>query len=136
MAMKVSIAMVAMAATLISFLAQSQAPTDGPNGLGFARNWVVPCELLDRQLKGETLTKPVEARLGTLCEGALLGVMSVNWFKPPFLPFCVRDNDRVIDYAETFLAFMKANPDFEKKAFGIALLVALGRAHPKSECGG
>jgi hypothetical protein len=88
-------------------------------------------------LKGETLAKTVEARLATLCEGAFIGIMAVNYStKPPFLPFCVGDNDRVLDYVENFLAFMKANPDFATKGFGIAILVALGRAHPKSACGG
>jgi hypothetical protein len=133
--MKDWLATVAVVAALSPFLAQAQAPTEAPTGLGFAGSWVVPCELLERQYKGETLSKPVEARSATLCEGAMLGVMSVNWSKPPVLPFCVRDNDRVIDYVETFLAFMKANPDFEKKAFGMALLVAFGKAHPRSECG-
>jgi hypothetical protein len=134
--MNISKTAVAMAAALIPFLAQAQTQTEGPDGFALAGNWVMWCELLDRQLKGETLTKPMEARLATLCQGAMFGVMSVNWFKPPFLPFCVRDNDRVIDYVEIFLAFMKANPDFATKGFGVALMVALGRAHPKSECAG
>lgn len=135
--MKLSTAIGAILAASISFLAQAQTPTEGPTGLGLAAGWVVPCQLLDRQLKGETLTKPVEARLATLCEGALIGIMAVNYStKPPFLPFCVGDNDRVLDYVEDFLAFMKANPDFATKGFGIAILVALGRAHPKSQCGG
>jgi hypothetical protein len=132
--MKISRATVAIAAALIPCL--SQANGDAPPGLGQAEEWVVPCELLDRQLKGETLTKPAEARLATLCEGAILGIMAVNWIKPPFLPFCVGDNDRVIDYADIFLAFMKANPDFAKKGLGIAILVALGRARPTAQCGG
>jgi hypothetical protein len=77
-----------MSAALASFLAQAQLPTEGRTGFWLVGNWVVPCELLDRQLKGETLTKPAEAKLATLCEGAMFAIISGNYFKPPYLPFC------------------------------------------------
>jgi hypothetical protein len=95
----------------------------------------VPCELLDRQTKGEQLTKPNQAVLAALCQGAFSGIMAVNFITPPYLPFCEGDNDRLIDYVEIFLAFMKAHQDYATKDFGFAVLVALERAHPKSQCG-
>ena len=125
----------AIAASLIACL--SHANTEGPPpGFGQAGTWIVPCQLLDRQLKGETLTNTTEVRLAAFCEGAFAGIMAVNYASPPYLPFCEHDDDRLIDYVETFLAVMKANPSFATKQFGFVVLVALGRAHPKPECGG
>jgi hypothetical protein len=46
----------------------------------------------------------------------------------------VRDDDRPIDYVRIFLRFMEGHPDYAQKKFGLAVLVALSQAHPKSEC--
>ena len=107
--------------------------TEAPPGLGRAGTWVVPCQLLDRQTRGETL-KSEEAQFAALCQGAFSGIMAVNFIDPPYLPFCERDNDRLIDYVRIFLAFMRGHPDYATKNFGLAVVLSLSQAHPKEEC--
>jgi hypothetical protein len=111
------------------------AETEAPAGLGQAAAWIRPCELLEKQIRGETLTT-VEGRLATLCQGAFTGIMAVNYVSPPYLPFCEGDNDRVVDYVRAFLQIVKANPEFATKKFGLVVLAALGRQYPVSACGG
>jgi hypothetical protein len=52
------------------------ADTEAPAGLGQAGDWIKPCTLLDRQVKGETLG-PVENNSAALCQGAFTGIMVV-----------------------------------------------------------
>ena len=60
--------------------------------------------------------------------------MAVNYVDPPYLPFCIPDGVSLIDYVRIFLSAMQANPQLSGMNFGVAMLAALGRAHPKEEC--
>jgi hypothetical protein len=132
--MEISRVVVAIAAALVPCLCQ--ANIESPAGLGQAGTWAWPCQLLDRELRGETLARADDRTAAALCQGVFFGIMAVNYVSPPFLPFCEGDNDSLVDYVEIFLAFMKNHPDAATKKLGIVLIAALGGAHPKSQCAG
>jgi hypothetical protein len=103
-------------------------------GTGTAGWWVQPCQLFDRMVATQKTLPESDLARAALCQGLFTGIMAVNYIDPPYLPFCEGDNDNPIDYARTFLAFMRANPSYADKKLGVVLLVALGRAHPKEQC--
>jgi hypothetical protein len=111
-----------------------RANTESPPGLGQAGSWVAPCSLLDKQIRLQKVAEGAEGLQATLCLGAFTGIMAVNYISPPYLPFCIGDNDSTIDFVRIFLAFMAAHPEYKTKNFGLAVMVALGQAHPKSGC--
>lgn len=115
------------------FTGAARANTEAPPGMGQASFWVSACRLLDQSVQGAKLTAD-DAQLAATCLGAFNGIIAVNYITPPYLPFCTADNDRPIDYVRIFLRFMEGHPNFAQKQFGMAVLVALGQAHPKSEC--
>jgi hypothetical protein len=115
------------------FADTARSDTDAPPGEGQAGYWFSVCQLLDRSVQGAKLTTD-EARLAAGCLGAFSGIIAVNYISPPYLPFCEGDNDRPIDYVRIFLRFMEGHPNFARKQFGMTVLMALGQAHPKSEC--
>jgi hypothetical protein len=119
--------------TLLSGPMMACANTDAPPGIAQASFWVPSCLLLDRRTGGAKLTAD-EDQLASFCLGAFTGIMAVNYISPPFLPFCDTDDARRIDYVRIFLRFMEGHTDFAQKQFGMAVLVALTQAHPKSEC--
>jgi hypothetical protein len=124
---------------LISFLLLSSggpsfAETNAPPGLGQAGSWVLPCSLLDKQMRLQKVAEGTEGLQATLCLGAFTGIMAVNYISPPYLPFCISDNDSTIDFVRTFLAFMAVHPEYRTKNFGLTVMVALGQVHPKKEC--
>lgn len=125
----------AAAALFVLLIASAvHADTIAPPGMGTAGWWVHPCELFDRQVTTQKLLPDGELAQATLCQGLFTGIMSVNYIDPPYLPFCEGDNDAPIEYARTFLAFMRANPTYADKKLGLVLLVALSKAHPKEQC--
>lgn len=120
---------------LIGISGNALAETPAPLGMGQATWWVHPCQLFERQLNTQRpLPRRGDVALAALCQGLISGVMAVNYSSPPYLPFCERDNATQLEYARTFLAFMRAHPNFADKQIGFVLLVALGTAYPKSEC--
>lgn len=110
------------------------ANTEAPSGLGRAGTWVQPCTMLEKQVDTGRLLGGENGRQAALCEGAFSGIMAVNYIDPPYLPFCEADDATMMDYVRAFLAFMRSNPQFATKQFGVAVIVALGRAYPASRC--
>lgn len=123
----------ALSLTLLLVCGVAHANTDAPPGPGQAAAWIAPCRLLEQSVRGANLP-PAESLLAARCLGAFQGIAAVNYIDPPFLPFCEQDGDRPIDYVRIFLRFMEAHPEFAQKQFGMAVLMALAQAHPKSEC--
>ncbi len=119
---------------LLSSGAPSFAETNAPPGLGQAGAWVLPCALLDKQIRVGKVAEGAEGIQATLCLGVFTGIMAVNYISPPYLPFCIGDNDSTIDFVRIFLAFMAAHPEYRTKNFGLTVMVALGQVHPKKEC--
>jgi hypothetical protein len=117
------------------FTGDAWANTEAPPGMGQASFWVSACKLLDLSMQGIKLSAD-DAQLAATCLGAFNGIIAVNYITPPYLPFCTGDNDRPIDYVRIFLRFIEGHPNFPQKHFGLSVLVALGQAHPKSECAG
>lgn len=114
--------------------ALAHADTVVPRGMGTAAWWVTPCELFERQVSTQKPLTGAQLAQAALCQGYFTALISVNYIDPPYLPFCVGDNDASIDFARAFLAFMRSNPGYADKNMGLAVLVALGRARPKEQC--
>jgi len=122
------------ALVLLSLAPAAHSDITAPPGLGTAGWWVHPCTLFDRMVTSQNQVSQDDLAQAALCQGLFTGLISVNYVDPPYLPFCVGDDDSPIDYARIFLAFMRANPTYADKKLRLVLLVALGRAHPKERC--
>jgi hypothetical protein len=112
----------------------ANADITGPPGMGTAGWWITPCQLFERMMTNPAALGAGELSEAALCQGLFTGIMAVNYVDPPYLPFCESDKDNTLEYVRTFLAFMRANPSYADKKLGLALLVALGKAHPKEQC--
>jgi hypothetical protein len=120
-------------ALVLAMYATARAQTPS-SGIGTAGWWVHPCELFQEQVASTRTLSADDLRLAALCQGLFTGIQSVNFIEPPYLPFCVRDNDNTFEYAAFFVAFMREHPNFADKNIGVVVLLALGRARPKAEC--
>lgn len=110
------------------------ADVTAPPKSGTVGWWVHPCELFVEMMAFDRMLSEPELVQAALCQGLFTGVIAVNYADPPYLPFCVGDRDTALDYARTFLAFVRTNPGYSDKELGLGVLVALGKAHPKEQC--
>jgi hypothetical protein len=121
-------------AIVFTFFAVARAETTAPLGSGQAGWWVHPCETFDRMVTTQKLPNQNDLAQAALCQGLFTGILSVNYIDPPYLPFCEGDQDTPVDYARTFLDFMRAHPSYADKQLGLVVVLALGTAHPKDHC--
>ena len=61
--------------------------------------------------------------------------MAVNYISPPYCRSVPPTTTEQFDYVRILLHAVERHPDYAQMNFRLVVLLALDKAHPKSECG-